>query len=51
MLQELIKNYPGVDDYHLVGEKSCAIVKFDTSNDAKIALSGKNTCIVIRLGV
>lgn len=41
LLQELLKNYPGVEDYNLDAAKFRAIVKFHTSNDAKLALSGK----------
>ena len=40
LLQELIKNVPGVSDYQWVADK--AVVKFMSANDAKLALSGKN---------
>eukprot|EP00347_Sterkiella_histriomuscorum_P013706 403363680 len=42
LLQELLRNYPGVADYNLDVEKHVATVHFHTSNDAKVALAGLN---------
>jgi hypothetical protein len=41
MLKELIKNYPGVTDAKLDNKEQYALVKFDTPDQAKLALSGK----------
>ncbi|CDW80925.1 UNKNOWN [Stylonychia lemnae] len=42
LLQELLKNYPGLQEYQLDAQKGRAVVNFHTSNDAKVALSGLN---------
>lgn len=41
MLKELIKNYPGVVDAQLNSKEQLALVKFDSPEQAKLALSGK----------
>lgn len=41
MLQELVRNFPGLQEYDLEGETQKAIVKFKTHDDAKLALAGK----------
>ena len=40
MLRELIVNYPGVDDMQFNGQNQQAYVKFKTTDEAKLALSG-----------
>ncbi len=42
LLQELLTNYPGVAEYNLQLEKQRATVRFHTTNDAKLAVGGKN---------
>ena len=41
MLQELVKKYPGIIDMNFNTSKQCALLKFDTPDQAKIAISGK----------
>jgi hypothetical protein len=41
MLQELLRNYPGIDEHKLNSSKQSAVVRFDSPDDAKLALSGK----------
>lgn len=45
MLQELVKNYPGVVEYSLIADKSSAMVRFDNAHDSKVALTGNIACI------
>jgi hypothetical protein len=40
MLQELVRSYPGLQDYSLQVEKQTAVVKFSTHDDAEVALAG-----------
>jgi hypothetical protein len=42
MLQELVRNFPGLQEYDLEGETQRAIVKFKTHDDTKLALAGKH---------
>jgi hypothetical protein len=51
MLRELLANFPGVEDAQHNAEKLSAYVRFRTTDEAKLALSGKalyalsvNTC-------
>lgn len=41
MLRELLVNFPGVDDVKLNAANNTATVQFLTSDQAKLALSGK----------
>ena len=49
MLQELLKSYPGVVEYQLIADKKGALVRFDSPNDAKLALAGKDTYLYERV--
>ena len=40
MIQELVRSYPGLQDYSLQVEKQTAVVKFITHDDAEVALAG-----------
>ena len=43
MLQELVRSYPGLQEYSLQVEKQTAVVKFSTHDDAEVALAGNTT--------
>ena len=47
LLQELVRNYPGLQDYQLHSEKQSAVVQFTTHEDAKLALAGKTQSNVL----
>jgi hypothetical protein len=42
MLQELLKHYPGVTEMQMVPEKQQALVRFETADEARLALAGLN---------
>ena len=47
MLHELVKNFPGLLDLHVIEDEQSAIVKFSTTGAAKVALTGKNTYVLL----
>jgi RNA recognition motif. (a.k.a. RRM, RBD, or RNP domain) len=51
MLQELVKHYPGLQDYQLRPEKQSAVVSFSTHEEAQVALAGNYTLYVLSLFV
>ena len=50
MLNELVKNYPGVTDAQLNSKEQYAVVRFDTKEQAKLALSGLNHFKIDQMG-
>lgn len=40
MLQELVRAFPGLQEYSLKAERQSAVVVFGTHEEAKVALSG-----------
>lgn len=48
MLAELVRAYPGLEDYKLSTENNSAVVSFKDHEDAKLALAGiaTNICLI-----
>lgn len=47
MLAELVRAYPGLQDYHLNSSQRTATVKFSRNEDAQLALAGKNKELLV----